>query len=100
MASYVRKTAATLFAASALAVGVAGPASAQVEQDGLVNANVGDITIQDVNVTAVVGVVATLCDVVDVTNVNVLAVVVDQTGRAAPTVCVTDDRDRVTITNN
>ena len=100
MTSYVRRTAATLFAGTALAIGVATPASAQVEQNGLVNVNVGDITIQDVNVTAVVGVVAQVCDVVDVTNVNILAVVVDQTGRAAPTVCVTDDRDRVTITNN
>ena len=100
MATRVRRTAATLVAGTALAIGVATPASAQVQQDGLVNVNVGDITIEDVNVTAVVGVVATLCDVVDVTNVNVLAIVVDQTGRAAPTVCVTDDRDRVTITNN
>ena len=100
MASYVRKTAATLFAGTALAMGVATPASAQVEQDGLVNVNVGDITIEDVNVTAVVGVVAQVCDLVDVTNVNVLAVVVDQRGKGSPTVCVTDDRDRVTITNN
>ena len=100
MATRVRRTAATLFAGTALAVAVATPASAQVEQDGLVNVNVGDITIEDVNVTAVVGVVAQVCDVVDATNINVLAVVVDQTGKASPTVCVTDDRDRVTITNN
>lgn len=96
MTRYARRTAATLFASTALAVGIATPASAQT-QNGLVNVVVGDITIaEDVNVAAVVGVAATVCDVVNVTNVAVLAALVDQDSRSR-TVCVTDDRDRVRI---
>ncbi len=96
MTSLAKKSIATLFAGTVLAVGVATPASAQ-PQNGLVNVVVGDVTIaEDVNVAAVVGVAATVCDVVNVTNVNILAVLTDQDSRKR-TICVTDDRDRVFV---
>ena len=99
MNSLAKKSIATVFAGTVLAVGVASPASAQ-PQDGLVNVVVGDITIaEDVNVAAVVGVAATVCDVVNVTNVNILAVLTDQDSRKR-TICVTDDRDRVRVVQN
>jgi hypothetical protein len=96
MTSLAKKSIATVFAGTVLAVGVATPASAQ-PQNGLVNVVVGDVTIaEDVNVAAVVGVAATVCDVVNVTNVNILAVLTDQDSRKR-TICVTDDRDRVFV---
>src|SRR4051794_28542165 len=54
----------TVFAATcALAVPVAA-APAEAQQEGLVNVNVGDVTVlQDVNVAAAVGVVAQVCGV-------------------------------------
>jgi hypothetical protein len=59
-----------VFTAIALAffVGFAAPnaAQAQVEQDGLVNLNIGDITIQDINVTVAAQIIANVCANVDV----------------------------------
>ena len=49
---------------AALMLGIASPAGAQTQQDGLVNVN-----IEDVNVQVPVAVAAAICDV----NVNVLA---------------------------
>ena len=96
MTSLARKSIATVFAGTVLAVSVATPASAQ-PQNGLVNVVVGDVTIaEEVKVAAVVGVAATVCDVVNVTNVNVLATLTDQDSRKR-TICVTDDRDRVFV---
>ncbi len=51
-------------AAATLTLGIAGPASAQTTQDGLVNVN-----ISDVEVLVPIGVAANLCDI----NVGVLA---------------------------
>lgn len=102
MARYAKKSIATLFAASIFAVGVASPASAQhVEQDGLVNVNVGDVTLTDtVDVAAAVAVTA--CDLVDVGAVAVgvlaQATAVDRSGRER-TICQTD-AGPVTISNN
>jgi hypothetical protein len=48
-------------------------ASAQVEQDGLVNVSIGDITIQDVNVTVAAQIAAAICANLDL-NAAVLAV--------------------------
>lgn len=48
-------------------------AGAQVEQDGLVNISIGDITIQDVNVTVAAQVAAAVCANLDL-NAAVLAV--------------------------
>jgi hypothetical protein len=97
MASYAQKSIATLFAGTVLAVGVASPASAQTtKQDGLVNVVVGDITIaEDVNVAAVVDVVAEVCAVVPV-NITALATQVDNTSRTA-LVCRQEDGDKVRI---
>ena len=105
MASYAKKSIATLFAGTVLAVGIASPASAQsTKQDGLVNVNVGDVTIlEDVNIAAAVDVVAQLCGIdLDVlANVQLLtqaATLVDNTSRNY-TVCRTDD-GKVKITQN
>ena len=98
MTSLARKAIATVFAGTVLAVGVASPASAQ-PQDGLVNGVVGDITIaEDVNVAAVVDVVAQVCAVVPV-NITALATEVDNRSRTA-LVCRQEDGDRVRIVQN
>jgi hypothetical protein len=98
MASYARKAIVTLFAGTALAAGIATPASAQ-PQDGLVNVVVGDITIaEDVNVAAVVDVVAQVCAVVPV-NITALATQVDNSSRTA-LVCLQEDGDKVRIVQN
>jgi hypothetical protein len=104
MASYAKKSVATLFVGTVLAVGVASPASAQVKQDGLVNVNVGDVTVlQDVNIAAAVDVVAQLCGIdLDVlANVQLLtqaATLVDNTSRNS-TVCRNED-GKVKFTQN
>jgi hypothetical protein len=105
MASYAKKSIATLFAGTVLAVGIASPASAQsTKQDGLVNVNVGDVTIlEDVNIAAAVDVVAQLCGIdLDVlANVQLLteaATAVDNTSRSY-TVCRNED-GKVKFTQN
>ena len=105
MASYAKKSIATLFAGTVLAVGIASPASAQTtRQDGLVNVNVGDVTVaEDINIAAAVDVVAQLCGIdLDVlANVQLLteaATLVDNTSRNY-TVCRSDD-GKVKITQN
>jgi hypothetical protein len=87
-----------------MASAVAAPASAATKQDGLVNVNVGDVTVlQDVNVAAAVDVVAQLCGI-DLTvpiNAAVLGAAaqrVDDTSRSA-TVCRTED-GKVKFTQN
>jgi hypothetical protein len=100
MASYVRRTIITLFAGTAIATGVAGPASAanNSNQDGLVNVSLGDVTIlQDVNIGVAAQVAATICGV-KVGPVAVLGTAVDLSG-ATRTVCTTD-QGPVTITQN
>ena len=99
MTSIARKSIATVFAGTVLAVGIASPASAQTKQDGLVNVNVGDVTIlEDVNVGVAASVAATLCDLVDVGAVNVLASNVDTASRSA-TICRTE-AGKVKLTQN
>ena len=91
--------------AGALSVGAAAaPAAAQTRQDGLVNVNVGDVTIlEDVNIAAAVDVVAQLCGIdLDVlANVQLLtqaATLVDNTSRNS-TVCRSED-GKVKFTQN
>jgi hypothetical protein len=85
----MRRVLALLAVGGAL-VGGALQANAAQKQDGLVNVVVGDVTIlEDVNVGVAASVAATLCDLVDVGSVNVLASNVDTTSRSA-TVCRTD----------
>ncbi len=61
---------ASMFASALLFAGLAAPASAQQQQDGLVNIMIGDITIEDVNVGIAANVAAAIC----AQDVNILAV--------------------------
>src|SRR3954452_13270793 len=83
----IKKALAAVSASALLAVSAAGPAAAATQtQDGLVNVAVGDVTIgRDVNVAAVVGVVAQVCGT-NAGPVQALASQVDATG-TAPAVC-------------
>ncbi|SFP79683.1 hypothetical protein SAMN05660464_4305 [Geodermatophilus dictyosporus] len=86
MTSTLKRSAFCLAATTALVTGVAGTASAQPVQDGLVNVNVGDVTIlEDVNVALAAQVAANICGV-NVGPVAVLGRAVDRSG-AARTVC-------------
>jgi hypothetical protein len=78
-----------------LLLGVLVPfAGGQVVQDGLVNVAIGDITIEDVNVTIAAQIAAAIC----AQDVNVLAV---DAGEQERIVCdvAASNRDLV-ITNN
>ena len=108
MTSIAKKSVATVFAGTVLAVGVASPASAQVQQDGLVNVAVNDVAVTDViDLNAAVGVVAQLCGInVGPLSLAVLgqAVAVDRSDRDR-TICQADvdqdgDIDSVSIINN
>jgi hypothetical protein len=94
----MRKMMASLYASALLFVGLAGTASAQVEQDGLVNVNIGDVTLTD-TVDAAVLIAANVCPNVNVGAVAILADRVDAGNVRQVTLCRTDD-GRVTITNN
>ncbi len=61
---------ASMFASALLFAGLAAPASAQQQQDGLVNIMIGDIIIRDVNVGIAANVAAAIC----AQDVNILAV--------------------------
>jgi hypothetical protein len=79
------------------------PAEAANQQDGLVNVNVGDVTVlQDVNVAVIANVVANVCDAVDVGPIaaGVLgkARATDASGRDK-TICMAGT-DPVTLTQN
>jgi len=82
------------------ALAMALPASAQVEQDGLVNVNIGDVTIlKDVNIAIAALVAANICGV-DVGPVAVLGQAVDASGDTE-TVCTNRaGRRAVTISQN
>ncbi len=74
------------------------PAQAQVTQDGLVNVNVGDVTIlENVNIGVAAQVAAQICGV-KVGPVAVLGKAVDRSGDTR-TVCESD-QGPVTITQN
>ena len=79
----IKKTLAAVSAGALLTVSAAGPAAAATQtRDGLVNVAVGDVTIaRDVNVAAVVDVVANVCGT-NVGPVTALAQQVDATGTA------------------
>jgi hypothetical protein len=68
-----------------------------VQQDGLVNVSIGDITIEDVNVGIAALVAATVCEV-QVGPVAVLGVAVDRSGDST-TICETDAGDVVLSQN-
>jgi hypothetical protein len=94
----MRKLMASLFTSALLFGGLAGSASAQVQQDGLVNVNIGDVTITD-TIDAAVLAVANVCPNVNVGAVAILANNVDA-GRVRQVTLCRAEGDRVTITNN
>jgi hypothetical protein len=105
MTSLAKKSIATVFAGTALAVGVASPASAQpVIADGLVNVVVGDITIEDaVDLNVAAAAAVTACDLIDAdvpvaAGVLGQAIAVDRSGRSR-TVCESST-DSVRLVNN
>ena len=94
----MRRIMAALSTSALLFAGFAGAASAQVEQDGLVNVNIGDITLTD-TVDAAVLAVANVCPNVNVGAVAILADRVDAGNVRQVTLCRAEG-GRVTITNN
>lgn len=82
----MRKMIASLSASALLFAGLAGSAAA-VTQDGLVNVNVGDITIQDINVTVAANVLAGVCANVDADVVLAVLSNVDATGGPSTLTC-------------
>lgn len=92
---------AAAMAAMILTPTMTDPASAQVVQDGLVNVNIGDVTIlEDVTVALAANVAANICGVT--VNVVALATQVDRTGNPETICTIGGQRNRmpVTITNN
>jgi hypothetical protein len=94
--------AATFATVAVVAIGAPVAGAQPVNQDGLVNVNVGDVTIlEDVNVAVGANVAATLCDI-DVGPVALAvlgqAVAVDRSGRER-TICESD-AGPVTISQN
>lgn len=87
MRARIRQYAAATLLSGMLTVGVAGPAMAQ--QNGLVNVEIGDVTIlEDVRVGVAAGIAANVCGV-KVGPVAVLATQVDASG-GQRTVCEAD----------
>ena len=89
---------ASIALAAGATVATTAPAQAQVQQDGLVNVNVGDVTIlEDVNIGVAANVVANVCGTT-VGPVAVLGRAVDRSGETR-TFC-TGDTGPVEITQN
>jgi hypothetical protein len=105
MFARTKRLAAATALSGTLLMGLTPAAGAQpVEQDGLVNVNVGDVTIQDaVDLTAAVNAAVQACGIdVGPLALAVLgqAVAVDRSGRTR-TICTVDQTgDAVTISNN
>ena len=95
-----RTAIASLFAGAIVVTGAVAPASAaeQTQGDGLIQVQVGDITITDaVDIGVAAQIAANICDV-KVGPVAVLGVAVDRSG-GDRTVCTTDQGD-VVLTQN
>jgi hypothetical protein len=60
---WMQRSIVALLVAGALSLGLTGPAAGQVEQDGLVNVNVGDITFEDINIGVAAQIVASACGI-------------------------------------
>jgi hypothetical protein len=97
---WMQRSIVALLVAGALSLGLAGPAAAQVViGDGLVNVQVGNITIlEDVNVAVAAKVVALICNL-KVGPVAVLGDAVDLTGEDDD-ICQVDGNHPITITQN
>jgi hypothetical protein len=102
----MKKTVASLFATTLLAVGVAAPtASAQQEADGLVVVQIDDTNVNVVvPINAAVGIAANVCDVNVPITVAVLAAVDQDLDDAAGGTCEARSPvfagQELTITNN
>jgi hypothetical protein len=93
MIKLARRAAAATLLSGMLSVGVAAPAMAQ--QNGLVNVEIGDVTIlEDVRVGVAAGIAANVCGV-KVGPVAILATQVDASG-GSEVVC-TADADNPTV---
>jgi hypothetical protein len=84
---WIQRSIVALLVAGALLLGLAGPAAAQ-RQAGLVNVNIGDITIEDVNVGVAAQIAANVCGVA----VGPVAILAEQVVRSGETrtVCQSD----------
>jgi len=91
MFAHPRKLATALALGTAVVLAPASWAHAQGNQqtaDGLVNVQVGDVTIaRNVAIDAVAGIVANVCPAVDVSNVAALATQIDQQGGQSTALC-------------
>jgi hypothetical protein len=98
VSTWARKVVVPVFAGAAI-VAAATPAAAQPnQQDGLVNVNIGDVTIlEDVNIGVAAQVAANLCGL-KVGPVAVLGSAVDRSGDTE-TVCTTN-QGPVTLEQN
>lgn len=84
--------------AIALSLSLAAPAQAQPVQDGLVNVNVGDVTIlQDVNIALAAQVAAQICGV-KVGPIAVIGRAVDRSG--ATEVACQSEQGPITFSQN
>ena len=99
MSTFARRTMASAFASAALMTAVALPSQAQpIQQDGLINVAIGEITIlEDARIAVAAQVAANVCGV-KVGPVAVLGRAVDRSGDTR-TVC-TVDQGPVTLQQN
>lgn len=96
---WIQRSMVALLLAGPLSLGLAGPAAASTQLgDGLVNVQIGDISVLDnANIGVAADIVAQVCGI-SVSNVAVLAEQVDKSGKSR-TVCTTKDGQDVVITN-
>jgi hypothetical protein len=91
-----------LLAAGAMSLSLVAPAMAQPEQRGLVNVNVGDVTVlENVGIGVGAQVAAQICAIVQVGQIGVLAEQTARGGQDATLVCEIEQGDvdvPVTIT--
>ena len=91
MFTRTKKLAAALALGSAVVLAPGSWVHAQGTQqtaDGLVNVQVGDVTVaRNVAVEAVAGIVANVCPAIDVSNVALLASQIDQQGGRSAALC-------------
>jgi hypothetical protein len=90
----LKRATATVCVAVAGFVSVVPAASAQQEQDGLVNVAIGDITLEDINVGVAAAIAANVCGV-KVGPVAVLGRAVDASG-GTEVVCTAPTRVELT----
>ncbi len=96
----MRKLLVSLLAVAMLSgPGAIGPSAAVAQQTGLVNVEIGDVTIEDVNVALAAQIVAAICPGVTVGDVAVIARQVNREGDESEVICTVNGRD-VTISQD